>query len=378
MNEKNRLEKWITEPTKAQLLLFIAACMFLSRLAFYLLYVWHLGGSSFSGFLQSVNIWDCGFYRSIVTDGYPATATGTASWAFFPLYPLSIRLLTMLTGMDIDLAGFVISNVCCYIACIYAYRYIMKTRANAEEALFYIALMVLGVCGFYESIMYTEAMYLMFLTMCFYYMEEESFLKMGICGALMTATRNTGVFFVFAILFFWIHRLQPKSVKEFIVRTLEKERLILGTMLVPLGLFLYMYHLYRLTGDALAFVHIQKAFMLDTKPGMFNVFARALQIYGTQLWFWGYIAGLLLILAMICTQKKNSERVWGVINWIIPFQRGMGCQQRYLHIDLVTELIFSDWCMKMKRRWRIVILIAAALAELVLMIMWLDRNGFLV
>lgn len=378
MNSKSGIEKFITNPSRTQLIIYIAAMIVISRAAFFLLYVWHLDGSTFQGFLESINIWDSNYYKMIVTDGYPESATAQSSWAFFPLYPLTVRLVTKLTGMNIDLAGFLISNICCFVSCIYSYLYIMETRKNAEEALFYLALMVMGVCGFYESIMYTEAMYLMFLSMCFYYMEKDSYLVMGVCGALLTATRNTGVFFVFAILFYWIHKIQAKSFKEFVIRTFSNSRLVLGTMMVPLGMFLFMYHLWNLTGDPLAFVHIQKAFMQDTKPGMFNVFARAVDLYGGQLWFWGYVIGLLLILVMLCTLKKNSERVWGIINWIIPFQRGMGCQQRYLHIDIVTELCFSDWCMKLKRRWRIVILAVMALAELVLMIMWLDRNGFLV
>ena len=360
------------------IIFYVLILLFISRAMFYCVFVIHDRTFSFERFLSAVNIWDCGYYRDIIVNGYPTSATKTASWAFFPLYPLTVKLVTIITGLSIDLSGFILSNICCFISCIYAWRYIMRTRNNIEEVKFYLSLMVLGVCGFYESIMYTEAMYLMFLTMSFVYMEEGHYPKMGLCGALLSATRNTGVFFVFAILFHWIKKSGAKSLKDFVIKTFPNTRLVLGTMMVPLGLFLFMHHLWRLTGDPLAFVHIQKAFMLDTKPGMFNVFYRAIVIYGRQLWFWGYCGGLLLILAMICTCKRNSERVWGAINWLIPFQRGMGCQHRYLHISLVTELIFSDLCMKFNKKIRWIILGVMILAEVVLMYLWIDGNGWLV
>ena len=164
MNLKKGVEKFITNPSRIQLIIYIAAMIVISRAAFFLLYVWHLDGSTFQGFLESINIWDSNYYKMIVTDGYPESATAQSSWAFFPLYPLTVRFVTKLTGMNIDLAGFLISNICCFISCIYSYLYIMETRKNSEEALFYLTLMVMGVCGFYESIMYTEAMYLMFLS----------------------------------------------------------------------------------------------------------------------------------------------------------------------------------------------------------------------
>lgn len=366
-----------------KVMLFIIGSIVITRIIFYLLYVMRFGDFSIMGFLLKIDNWDAVWYKSIVTDGYPSFATGQASWAFFPLYPLTVRALIFVTGINIDLAGFVVSNLCYFVSCIYAYRYIMKTRKSQEEAVFYLALMTFGVCGFYETIMYTEAMYLMFLCMSFYYLEQDEYLKMGICGILMSATRNTGVFFVFAVLFHWISVYRQKNAEDrnpvsFIRTTLDNSSLVLGTMMVPAGLFAYMYYLWKRVGDPLAFVHIQKAFMLDTKPGIVDVTIRAFRLYGGQLWFYGYLTGLLLVLIMICTNRKNSERVWGIINWFVPLQRGLGCMHRYLHIALVVELTFSDYCMKIKRRYRILILCLMFVAETVLMIMWLDGNGWLV
>lgn len=382
MSDKNLLSDISDKSGLKKAVLFSFISVIITRIAFYLLYVIHCGDNSFSGFLARINFWDAIWYKSIVTEGYPAMATGQASWAFFPLYPLTVRVFHVLLGTGIDLTGFMISNICCFISCIYSYRYIMYTRKNHEEAIFYLAIMLYGVCGFYESIMYTEAMYLMFLSMCFYYMSQEKYILMGISGILMSATRNTGVFFVFAVLFFWIHQYMEQNskpcIKEFIKKTANNESLISGTLMIPMGLFLYMFYLWKHVGDPLAFVHIQKAFMLDTKPGIISVVIRAVQLYGNQLWFYAYMIGLFAVLIMICTGKKSDEKIWGIINWFIPLQRGLGCMHRYLHIALTVELVFSDYCMKAGKKIRYLILILMVIAEGVLMLLWLDHNGWLV
>ena len=375
-----------------RLILFSLISILLTRVIFYLIYVMKFNDMSFSGFLSNINIWDAEWYRSIVTDGYPKTAESTSSWAFFPLYPLMVRTIVFLTGLSIDLAGFILSNICCFVSCLFSYKYIILTRKNREEAYFYLTMMVFGVCGFYETLLYTEAMYIMLLSMTFYFMKRRNYLIMGICGALLSATRNTGVFFVFVILLDQIHIFRNDesncsdvagkgkhfNVIKFFSKLIPDYKLVLGTMMVPAGLFIHMLYLYYLTGDAFAFVHIQKAFMKDTKGGIINVWVRAFELYHDQLWFWCYMALLIAVIVMVLMNGRGDETIWGVLNWIIPQQRGLGAMHRYFHMNFVFELMFSDWCMRFRRYIRYLILIVAFFAECIMMSMWLDGNGWLV
>ncbi len=381
-----RLETGSTEErgTWIHLIGMILFSMLVSRVLFYLIYLVMFRNPSFGAFLEHINLWDSEWYTQIIEQGYPTAAKGQASWAFFPLYPMTVRLLTFLTGGSANLISFIVSNLCCFVAAIYGWMYVVDTRGNREEADFYTMLMILGVCGFYESIMYTEAMYLMFLSMAFYYMNRQEYFKMGIAGALCSATRNTGVFFVFVILFHriavWMeeretwtnvvrrpisksrdeaHKRQHQetsmtkwvnSVTSFFGDNLAEPNLVLGTMLVPAGLFAYMLYLYLHVGDALAFVHIQKAFMRDTKPGIFAVFARAFVLYHGAAWFWIYLILLIGLLGMLFMNRRKGEVAFGVINWLVPLQRGLGCMHRYMHMCVVAEVTFADLCMKLPRR----------------------------
>lgn len=88
---------------------------------------------------------------------------------------------------------------------------------------------------------------------------------MGIFGAISSATRNTGVMLVFAIIPYVIVKyINQKgenkfSIKDLFFYVIKQPKLVFGTCLVPLGLFVFMLFLYFKTGDGLAFVHIQRA-----------------------------------------------------------------------------------------------------------------------
>ena len=94
MQQKKSLEP-VSCPRRV--VLWIAGSVVATRVLFYLIYCIQFRDSSFSGFLGAINIWDANWYRLIVERGYEASATGTASWAFFPLYPLTVRALVSIT-----------------------------------------------------------------------------------------------------------------------------------------------------------------------------------------------------------------------------------------------------------------------------------------
>ncbi len=58
--------------------------------------------------------WDGGHYRRIATNGYSYTPNRPSDVAFFPLYPLTAKLLARCTGMNISIALIAISN--CFLA----------------------------------------------------------------------------------------------------------------------------------------------------------------------------------------------------------------------------------------------------------------------
>lgn len=94
-------------------------------------------------------------------------------------------------------------------------------------------------------------------------MKSEKYILMGITGALASATRNIGVMLVFAIAakytMDFIGFQGRKTIGGYFGTSFKNYKLVLGTALIPFGLFAYMAFLGYRMGDPLAFVHIQRA-----------------------------------------------------------------------------------------------------------------------
>src|SRR5208337_511720 len=67
--------------------------------------------------------WDSGWYYLIAKNGYSTQLNvyNQGNYAFFPLYPLLMRLLEYITG-NYYIAGMVISNIALIIAGIYLFK----------------------------------------------------------------------------------------------------------------------------------------------------------------------------------------------------------------------------------------------------------------
>lgn len=364
---------------------FIMLCIILSRVIMYLCFVVCYKTFDFNLFIQKMNTWDAGWYQNIATNLYLDCATnpmtGEASWAFFPLFPICVRFLWKITGMDIYYIASFMSTVFLGIAEFIGYKYIILTRKDVKQGLSYIYFLSFGTYSFYFSIFYTESIYLLLLTCAFYYLIKGEYLKMGIVGALLSMTRNTGVFFCFVILVFWLKDyLQKKewNIVGFIKKTIKNYELILGTMLVPLGLFSYMLYLYFKVGDAFAFVHVQRAWGRESL-GVLNVLKGALLgefpigYYGICLCIYIFLLGMLIF-----KHRHIEEAVFPIITLLVATNSSLGSTPRYMAGSFVMLLAFTDEWKGCARINKILMCIGIFIFEIIYICAWINGSTVLV
>lgn len=136
--------KNINKLSKRQIITIILLCLVFSRIEMFLLYVIKFNDFSFNNFLGRIDCWDAAWYRSIVQNlyvpGSEDATSGQANWAFFPLMPLIIRIIWLISGekISISLLAFIVNPLFMMMAEWYAYKYILLTRDNNEEGIFYI------------------------------------------------------------------------------------------------------------------------------------------------------------------------------------------------------------------------------------------------
>ena len=193
------------------MLIFTVICVIISRLIMFVIYaIWFSG--RYSGFFDAISAaWDCGWYKSIINYGYPLEPSGhengdAASWAFFPLSPMIIRFFASLLKISPLVAGFFVNTLFFILAMLISYKYIMLTRNNVKLAVIFILYMSFGPNNFYYSSLYTESLFMLLTVWFLYELTKERYLLMGVSGALLSATRVTGVFIVFSVLIYLIYK----------------------------------------------------------------------------------------------------------------------------------------------------------------------------
>jgi hypothetical protein len=141
---------------------------------------------------------DSGWYFDIARNGYDATAAvagGRSNIAFAPVYPLLMRYVGRMFGRapgDVYLGGIAVSWLSFALAMIVLYRLaaLDLPRRRAERA---VLLTAIFPFAFFFGAVYTESTFLLFTLLGFYGFRTRRWMTGGVCGAVATATRVTGI-----------------------------------------------------------------------------------------------------------------------------------------------------------------------------------------
>ena len=145
--------------------------------------------------------WDGNWYLQIAEKGYQADPD---SQAFFPLFPLLVRILGTLLFGNYRLAGIILSTFMAVVVLVIFYELIKRDydRYLAERAVFYLSIFP---TVFYLFAVYTEATFMAFILGSFFAARHlKRWWLAGLLGGLGALTRNVGVFMVIPLLVEWI------------------------------------------------------------------------------------------------------------------------------------------------------------------------------
>lgn len=207
--------------------------------------------SDLSAFLSMWGVWDSNWYIGIARDGYSTAlnSVNMANYAFFPFYPTLMRLLGTLTA-DYYNAGLIISNACLFLSCLYLFR-LVSLENDSDTALRSIKYLVLFPTAFILSGVFSESLFLALVIMAYYYAKKGNWLFVGVLGFFTSLTRPPGVIIIIPLLYEYLKQA------DFRIENIRFN--VLYLLLIPCGISLFAIYNYYLTGDFLAFVHIQSS-----------------------------------------------------------------------------------------------------------------------
>jgi hypothetical protein len=204
--------------------------------------------------------WDSLWFVGIALHGYtwaPAHAGRFVPTAFFPLYPLSIRLLH-LTGLDAGAAATLIANLAFLLALYYLYR-LARLDHSAEAASRTLWLLALFPTALAFFIPYTESLYLLLAVLTFWFLRRRRWLAAGVAGALGALTRQTGLVLLLPYLLEWALLYLPHRGRTARPSRLEALRALGYAALMPLAVAAQLLYLWRVTGSLTALMQAQQA-----------------------------------------------------------------------------------------------------------------------
>ena len=188
--------------------------------------------------------WDGGHYLGIAEIGYRYWF----QFAFFPLYPVLIKIFAPVFAGNYLAAGHFISNLATLFSIFYLYRLVSAdfTPKIATRTIYYF---LLFPTAFFLVSIYTESLFFLTVVAAFYYARKAEWNKVALISAAGSAIRP------FGILLFPVLILEYFSSIDFKLEKVKKDFLFL--LLSPLGFLSYLAYLATTQGSPFLFLTAQ-------------------------------------------------------------------------------------------------------------------------
>lgn len=198
-------------------------------------------------FMHAFSQWDGQWYLKVAKEGYHWNGPEfQANVAFFPLYPLLAKILSLLTG-NLELSFLIISHVSFFIFLIFLYKISREyfDKDTGFRTIWYISIFPLS---FVFSLFYTESLFMMLTAGAIYFAYKKNWTMAVLLSILSTLTRLSGLVLLPTLLFYYFRNTKKYKILD-----------ILKLFTIPLGVILFSLYLQFKVGDYLAYIHVLKA-----------------------------------------------------------------------------------------------------------------------
>jgi len=275
----------------------------------YVLY--RLLGVGDDGLLQSFKPlwthWDTRHYVGIAQDFYTDVGDERLRLVFFPLYPLLMRLLSLLTRGDVFSSGLLISLACSVLASamVYDLSYLHFGRKTAVLSLAYFLLSPLSV---FLGCVYTESLFICLTLGSVCLLRRNHPWLAAVCGMLSAFTRMPGVIVSGLLIIDFFGKIPRKKADLRVLIACAAQ-----VAIVFCGFLLYLAVNQWVTGDPFTYLTYQKENWYQ-EPGSFwgstaNTMHYFLTGVGESDWLWTWGFQLLCMMGMYLLLAFGSHRI---------------------------------------------------------------------
>ncbi len=257
---------------------------------------------------QAWHHWDTGHYIVISQYGYQEAYRT----AFFPLYPLLMRLITPITSHDPMVAALLVSDVAGFFMLLVLFQ-LVREDFGIERANRTVLYLSLFPTAFFFAAGYTEALFLCLTLLGFYHLRHGNWWLAGIFGFFASLTRSAGIFLLLPFCYEYLRQ------HEFSLKRIRLDIVSGALVLAGAGVFsLYCYYKFH---DFLAFSHAQTYWNHQLKWPWHGIIGsiKAISLSGGVLSFQAMrnlldlvpdLLALVLLALMFVGPVKFSRALW--------------------------------------------------------------------
>jgi Gpi18-like mannosyltransferase len=248
--------------------------------------------------------WDTIWYTKIAEQGYSSDDLSTA---FFPLYPLLIRLTSTLVSVNSVAAGLIVSSIAALGAFTWFYH---MTREQYGEKTAQNALLWLAVIptAFFLFAAYTESLFMFFAIGSWWFGQKQQWEFAGLMGGLAALTRPQGLLLAFPLAFIFLMQFRHRQVSSWRAANLLP---VVG------GGLLFVAYVFQLNGSLTAWFEIEAQWRQYALPWQ-TIWQSLLEIWTSGDVAVGLVNALdlgltLLFLGLVLwavRQKKYAESIY--------------------------------------------------------------------
>lgn len=291
--------------------------------------------------------------------------------------------MSQITGLSVLVAGSVLTMLLTVWAAILSWPLFER---NFRAYFLFCFFLFLGPFSYYFTTLYTEALFILLTAAGFVLLRQRDYVTAGLTGALLSATRATGLLFMAAIVLAALqHHLRDGGTpRGFLASLWKRTDLLLAVALVPVGISLFAVFLWFHSGDALAFQHIQRAWgrafanpfwnlwltlELQFKTGNFHTISTDLA-FGLAALF-----GMAMAVAM-AVKGRWDWAIFSLFGVLLPLSTNAYSMLRFV-VGLAPVLIMAALLASQSKTLFYLLLPVLLILDVFLLPTWMSRSYYL-
>jgi hypothetical protein len=207
--------------------------------------------------------WDGGWYLHIAQYGYSFQPNQQSSVAFFPVYPMMVRVVGALVPGGLAIAAILITVLSGLAVLRLFHRWCRRRMSNRASSMAVVALALYPYAWFLYGAAYSDALFLAATLLAFLLLEDDHPVAAGLVGIVATAARPTGVVVLIGLVAVMLD--QRGALPRLRGRVRPRD---LGVGLAAIGIVAWCTWLALRFGHPFAFIETEGAKGWDRGPGI--------------------------------------------------------------------------------------------------------------